>query len=100
MHTHSVVDQVSEYALSVDCSSGDKLWLSAMAFYKGALVRKEKLTKQLVMSFTETGELVADSGSLRNEFFEDALKETNQRLFDGEDDNCIPKKDYTLKVNF
>ena len=99
-HSQSVVDQAAEYTLSVDRSSGDKLWLSAMAFYKGALVRKEKLAKQLVVSFTETGELGADSGALRKEFFEDVLREANRRLFDGEDHNRIPKKDYTLKVTF
>lgn len=102
LHAHSleVMDQDSEYALGVDCSSEDRLWLSAVSFYKGALVRKEKLKKQLVVSFTETGEVGADSRALRKEFFEDALKEANRRLFDGEDDNHIPKKDYTLKVLF
>lgn len=99
-HSRKVVDQEAEYALCVDRSSGERLWLSAISFYKGALLRKEKLKKQLAVSFTETGEVGADSGALRKEFFEDALKEANTRLFDGEADNRIPKKDYSLKVLF
>ncbi len=52
------------------------------------------------MSFSKTGEIGADSGALRKEFFEDALKELNRRLFDGADNTRIPKKDYTLQVLF
>ena len=59
-----------------------------------------KLRKQLVVSFSETGEIGADSGALRKEFFEDSLKEMNVRLFDGEEYTRIPKKDYNLDVHF
>lgn len=99
-HSSQVIDSSSEYSLSVDRTSGESLWLSATSFYKRAMVRPEKLRKQLVVSFSETGEIGADSGALRKEFFEDALKEANKRLFDGEDYARIPKKDYTLQVVF
>ena len=95
-----MVNQSSEYSLSVDRTTADSLWLSTVSFYKGAKVRPEKLRKQLVVSFSKTGEIGADSGALRKEFFEDALKEANERLFDGEDYTRIPKKDYTLQVLF
>ena len=59
-----------------------------------------KLKKQLVVSFSETGKIGADSGALHKEFFEDTLKEMNVRLFDGEECTHIPKKDYNLEVHF
>ena len=100
VHSEGVINSTSEYSLSVDRSSVERLWLSATSFYKGAMVRPEKLTRQLVVSFTETGEIGADSGALRNEFFEEALKQANARLFEGEEYARVPKKDYTLQVLF
>lgn len=95
-----VIDQSSEYSISVNRTTADSLWLSAVSFYKGAMVRPAKLRKQLVVNFSETGEIGADSGALRKEFLEDALKEMNLSLFDGEESTRIPKKDYNLQMHF
>lgn len=98
--SNQVIDQSSEYSISVNRITANSLWLPAMSFYKGALVHPNKLRRQLLVSFSETGEIGADSGALRKEFFEDTLKEMNVRLFDGEECTRIPKKDYNLEVHF
>ncbi len=95
-HSHSVVSNNEEYMLTVDRSTQDNLWMAAISFYKNAKARPHKLKKQLVVHFAQ--EAAADSGSLRREFFEDALREANNRLFDGEISTRIPKKDWSLEV--
>jgi len=57
------------------------------AFYKGGICRPQKLQKVLVIRFE--GEVGANGGALRKEFFEDALKEMNHRLFEGTPDRRI-----------
>lgn len=95
-----VIDQSSEYSISVNHTTVSSLWLSAMSFYKRAMAHPDKLRKQLMVSFSETGEIGADLGALRKEFFEDTLKEMNTRLFDGEKWARVSKKDYNLEVQF
>ena len=56
------------------------------------------LVKQLVVQFI--GERGVDSGSLWREFFEEALREANSRMFAGEDDRRIPRKDWSLEFLF
>ena len=62
------------------------------------MLRPKKLAKTLVVSFK--GEAGADAGSMRREFFEDALREANLRLFEEEDDRRVPKKDWAREVMF
>lgn len=83
----------SEYVLTVDRTSKDNMW-SVLGFYKGAVKNEDKLIKELVIQFS--GEAGADAGALHRELFEDAIKEANRRLFDGEDDCRIPKKEWNL----
>ena len=99
-HANKVMDTCSEYTLSVNRTTPEHLWLSAVAFYKGAAILPQKLKKQLVVQFNDTGEIGADGGALRKEFFEDVLKEANARLFEGEDRNRVPKKDCNLEYLF
>ena len=47
-----------------------------------------------------TGEVGSDSGALRKEFFEDGIREVNSRLFEGDDNRRVPKKDLTLETLF
>ena len=39
-------------------------------------------------------------GPLRKSFFEDALREVNNQLFEGEDGRRVPKKDVGLEILF
>lgn len=94
-HAEKTMDQSAEYVLSVDRTSRDNFWLSVTAFYKAARIRPQKLRKQLVIQFSQTGEIGADAGALRKEFFEDAVHEVNLRLFEGRDGHRIPIKAFS-----
>ena len=59
-----------------------------------------KLKHLLIISFTGTGEEGCDAGALRKEFFEDSLREVNERLFEGENNQRIPRKDVSLECSF
>ena len=96
-HADKTINRSAEYTLSVNRATSDNFWLSLIAFYKSAKVKPEKLRKQLVIQFSETGEIGADSGALRKEFFEDVLKEVNNRLFEGNKVSRVPKKDCNLE---
>ena len=84
-----VIDQRSEYILSIDRTCKDHFWKMVEALYKGGICRPHKLHRVLVIKFEEVG---ADGGALRKEFIEDALKEMNDRLFEGTPDRRILKK--------
>jgi len=98
MHCNKVLDPSAEYVLSVDRSTPEKLWQSAVCFYKSAMTKPDKLRKEMVIQFDATGEVGADSGALRHEFFEDALYQGNLRLFEGENDRRVVKKDWGLEI--
>ena len=97
-HAAKCVDDSSEYLLTVDRTTTEKLWMAVVTFYKGAKIRPNKLHKGLVIHFS--GEAGADAGALRREFFEDALNEADNRLFEGEINNRVPKKDFRLQMEF
>ncbi len=46
------------------------------------------------------GEVGVDSGALRKEFFEAVIIEANKRMFEGESDRRVPKKDWGLELMF
>lgn len=71
-----------------------------MAFYKSGINRPQKLRRPLVVSFVNSGEMGSDAGALKKEFFEDALREVNDRFFEGEDDRRVPTKDIALELAF
>ena len=96
MHQSKVLDPTTEYVLSVDRSSPEKLWQCAVCFYKSVMVKPTKLYKELLIQFD--GECGVDSGALQCEFFEDALCQANLRLFEGENDRRIVKKDWGLEI--
>ena len=98
LHSHAkkVLNLSSEHTLTIDRSSPDKFWASVVAFYKSTMSRPGKLQKQLVIQVE--GEMGADAGALRKEFYEDAIKEADARLFEGDDTRRMPKKDYPLAI--
>ena len=51
-----------------------------------------KLRMELIVQFDATGEVGADSGALRREFFEDAICQANLLLLEGEDERRVLKK--------
>jgi hypothetical protein len=91
-HAKKFIDTSASIRLEVDRSSQEKLWLAVVAFYKNCVSKPEKLTKELIIEFT--AERGADSGSLRKEFFEDAIKAANMNLLEGEDDRRVLKKEW------
>ena len=99
-HAEKVIDQSSEYILSIDRSTPERFRLGVTSFYKGAIAKPQKLKRSLVVNFVNTGELGSDPAALRKEFFEDALLEVNNQLFEGEDNRRVPKKDVSLEVLF
>jgi len=94
IHQSKVLDQTAEHVLHIDRSTPDKLWQCVLGFYKGAMLKPHKLHEELVVQFISTGEVGADSGASRRE---DALVEANSRLFEGDDNRRIIKKDYGLE---
>ena len=88
----------NEYSLTVDRASEDKLWQAAMAFYKAAKSKPSKLRRELVVDFV--GEVGVDAGALKKEFYEAVIVQANQRLFEGEEDRRVPKKDWGLELMF
>ena len=54
--------------------------MAVVAFYKRGCGNLSNLQHSLVVNFVNTGEC----GALRKEFFEDALQEANECLFEGE----------------
>ena len=97
-HSRKVLDILSSSYLEVDRSSKETLWLSVVAFYKSCKMRPEKLTKELVIRFK--GEAGADSGALRREFFEDAIREANLNLLEGDDECRSLKKDWGMEATY
>ena len=97
-HSKSVLSSSGEYVLIIDRTSKDKLWLAVVSFYKGAIKDERKLRRELVIEFD--GEAGADFGALRQEFFEDALKEAYTRLLAGDSERRIPKKDWSFELLF
>ena len=102
LHAHSrkVIDHFSQYKLSVDRSTSDKLWQSVLCFYKNAKIKPDKLKRELCVEFMDTGEVGIDSGALRREFFEEAIEQVNFRLFEDEDDRRIVKKEWGLEFMY
>ena len=97
LHQSKVIDQTAEHMLHIDRSTPDKLWQGVLGFYKSAMLKPYKLHQELVVQFISTGEVGADSGALKREFFEDALVEANNRFFEGDENRRIIKKDYGLE---
>ena len=87
-HARKVLDQSSEYILAIDRSTPEHFWLGVTSFYKGAIAKPQKLMRP----FVNTGELGSDAGALKKEFFEYALREVNNQLFEGEDGRRVPKR--------
>ena len=99
-HSSKTIDKFSEYSLAVDRSTPDHFWMAVMSFYKGALSKPEKLKRCLVVTFVNSGEDGSDAGALMREFFEDSLRQVNERLFEGDETRRIPKKDVSMDMMF
>lgn len=99
-HARKIMDLTSEYSISVNRSTPDSLWQAVMSFYKGSKTKSYKLKKELVIEFCGTGEVGADSGALRREFFEDAISQANLRLLEGDDTRRVLKKDWGMDLEY
>ena len=78
--------------------SRERVWRQAMSFYKNSCHRPERLRHELCIEFI--GEEGIDAGALRCEFFEQVLKELDQKLFEGNPQRRVPKKDEGLEHTF
>ena len=76
----------------------NRLWRTALGFYKTMIHTPERLKYELRIEFTN--EEGIDAGALRREFFELLLKEVNTYLFEGAQNRRIPKKDNSLQQMF
>lgn len=76
----------------------DKLWRSALSFYKNCRHRPERLFYALRIEFD--GEEGVDAGALRREFFQGLMKEMNDKLFEGALTRRVPKRDSNIENNF
>ena len=98
LHAEATITDQREYRLCVDRSSEDSLWQAAIAFYKGTKAKPQKLKRDFVVEFA--GEVGVDSGALKREFFEAVISQANKRLFEGESNRRVPKKDWGLELMF
>ncbi len=70
----------------------EEVWKCALTFYKTANVHPQRLKLNLQIEFESSGELGLDGGALRAEFFQLVFKEVDWRLFEGEENQRIPRK--------
>ena len=76
----------------------DRIWRTALGFYKGSMKNPNQLRRELRIEFEE--EEGIDAGALRNEFYEILLRELNDKLFEGHCRRRLPKKDSNLQRLF
>ena len=76
----------------------DRIWRTALGFYKGSMKNPNQLHRELRIEFEE--EEGIDAGALRNEFYEILLRELNDKLFEGHCRRRLPKKDSNLQRLF
>jgi len=95
MHLSSIIDNETQLHISVE---KDNLWPRAIAFYKGMKHNPKRFKRQLVVEFE--GEEGVDPGALRCTYFELLIREVDQKLFEGDEKRCIPKKDWGLSSLF
>lgn len=91
---------VEEYRLSVDRSTPESLWQVVVSFYKSCKFKPYKLRQELVVDFSGTGEIGADCGALRREFFEDSIIQANLHLLEGESERRVVKKDWGMELEY
>lgn len=72
-HSLDVLENWSEYNVTIDHFNDELFWAGLTAFFKGAISNPKKF-KKLIVTLTGTGEIGSDCGSLRNDFFEDGLR--------------------------
>ena len=65
------------------------IWNKAKSVYKGAVHDESILHKYVTIEFC--GEEGVDAGALRNDFFEETLRQANDSYFEGQDERRIPK---------
>lgn len=76
----------------------DRIWRTALGFYKNSLHNRQRLQYEFRVEFD--GEEGIDAGALRAEFFQHLLKLVNHNWFEGNSFRRVPKKDCTLEHNF
>lgn len=95
MHSEEMIDASRDTFLTLN---RQELWQRATCFYKATKNSPEKLGRNLVVVLEE--EEGIDAGALRGYFFEQLLKEVNERLFEGDIFRRVPKKDSELDCYF
>ena len=76
----------------------ERLWRSALSFYKNCIHNPERLLYELRIEFeNEEG---VDAGALKCAFFECLLTEMNEKLFEGEPTHRVPRRDSNIDKNF
>ena len=76
----------------------DRLWRSALSFYKNCIHNMERLLYLLRIEFE--GEEGVDASALKLEVFECLLQEMDEQLFEGEPTRRVPKRDSNIDKYF
>ena len=58
------------------------------------------MKKNLAVNFINAGECGSDCGALKRQFFKYAQRSADEMLFEGEDNRRIPRKDFSLELQF
>ena len=91
LHAKAMLDKSADHVITTERGS---VWPAVIAFYKET-TNPHKLQKNLIVNFA--GEVGADVGGPKKEFFELALKEANDRLFKGKPGKRLPKKGFDFE---
>ena len=93
-HARNVMGTEDEHFLKTNRSC---IWNKAKAFYKCALHNNSIMQRPIMVQFS--GEEGVDAGALRNDFFEEALRQGNKHFFEGEDTRRVPRYHWGADVN-
>ncbi len=92
-HITKMVDTTRTCKIEVN---RDKVWRHGLGFYKNSLHNTACLTREFHVEFVGEG---VDGGALKNDFFEQLLKEVNEKLFEGDMCRRVPRRDWSLEHN-
>lgn len=85
-HAQKVISLHDELVVKVNRAV---IFSKAKALCKGAVHNPSILHKSIIVEFS--GEEGADAGALRNDFFEESLRQANVTFFEGQEGRRIPR---------
>ena len=94
-YVSSIMNESKEIWLNI---ARNNLWNAVLQFYKTAKHNPDKMKSKLNVEFE--GEDGIDAGAIKGTFFELALSEGDQILFEGDIYSRVPKKDAGLEPYF